>query len=89
MPVHQEKGFIYTEPDNYNVEDPTGVRDRGYKNPLTGEPYGNHQPYAENIANAMEHEYIVGKHHQMTRANDMQSLRYFQEFMAHKFPNRP
>ena len=39
----------------YLVEDPTGIRERGYINKETGRPYPTQQPYINNFAAALDH----------------------------------
>ena len=39
----------------YLIDDPTGIRERGYINKKTGRPYPNQQPYINNFAAALDH----------------------------------
>jgi hypothetical protein len=91
--VHQGNGFTYSGGNDifariYNVEDSLNIKERGYINPYTGRPYDNHQPFARNVANAMEYQFNTERHPQMDGLRDPRIKRYLDEFMAHHFPNR-
>lgn len=38
----------------YIISDPTGVRERGYVDPATGQPYPSSQPYLGNLLEAFK-----------------------------------
>ena len=75
----------------YYINDPTGVGNRGYIDPSTNRPYLSNQPYARNLASAME-DYSI-QHGNPTvgwssRAFDDNSYRFFSEYMGYHHPSR-
>lgn len=47
---------FYVDPitKKYIISDPTGVRERGYVDPATGQPYPSSQPYLGNLLEAFK-----------------------------------
>lgn len=89
------QGFVFDAVKNqYIISDPTGVRNRGYLNPVTGQEYPSYQPYLRNFANALNHslrdpDYPNRRSGQFgTHIFTEQDHLFWKEFMAHEYPNR-
>lgn len=78
------------QPVFHNVADPLMQGIRGYINPATGLPYPSSQPYAGNLAAAMQAE--AQQHGSpslgFSRNFGPNEQRFFQDFQRHNFPDR-
>ena len=77
--------------DKYIINDPTGIRARGYVNPATGQPYPSSQPYLGNLARALEH-YLAhspsGAIAFNIREFSAEDIDFIYNYMAKEYPNR-
>ena len=76
--------------NKYIISDPTGVRERGYVDPATGQPYPSSQPYLGNLLEAFKDDIKDGLSKTVRPNNnfDRRDMNFWHEFMAHEYPNR-
>ena len=90
IPLYTGDGFTF-ENGKYAIDDPTKVSSRRFLDPITNRPHrSSYQPYANNLANAMEHAVssagitYQSMHHEYNNNGN----RFFKEFMQYNYPDR-
>ena len=94
---NQAQGFYFDQVRNkYTIYDPTGVRQRGYINPATGQPYPSSQPYLKNLASALNHsrnsanyrgDHLISPERETSFFSN-EDIQIFHQFMRHEYPLR-